>query len=86
MTLAILRISGNIPTSKQRFTNLDNHTEKNSLKLFKRKTGTLLGPVDFFTSKAFIISSTSSGTVGARKKEELLELINYLPLLSFLFK
>ena len=78
-------MSGNTPISKHRLTNLDNQNEKNGFKIFNINTGILLGPVDFFRSKASIIFSTSPGTVGARKKE-LAELIIKLPFLSFLLK
>ena len=69
VTLANLRTPGNIPTSKQRLTNFDNHTETNNLKLPKRKTGILLGPVDFFTSRISIIFPTSPGT-GERERKK----------------
>ena len=62
-------MSGKTPTSKQIFTDLDNQTAKNNMNVFNRKTGTLLGPADFFISIASIYFSTSPGTVGTRKKE-----------------
>ena len=71
--------------SKHRLTNFDNQKEKNDFSIFNKKIGTLLGPVDFFVSKASIIVSTSPGPVGVRKNE-LAELIINFPLLSFLLK
>ena len=69
--LAILRISGNIPTVKDKLTNLESQDAKKGLSIFKIKTGILLGPVDFFISKASINFSISAGTVGERKNEAL---------------
>ena len=71
--------------SKHRLTNFDNQKEKDGFSIFNINTGTLLGPEDFFISKASIIFSISPGTVGVRKKE-LAELIIKFPFLSFLLK
>ena len=63
-----MRISGNIPTLKDKLINCDSQKEKKGFSIFKMKAGILLGPVDFFTSKASINFSISPGTVGERKK------------------
>ena len=46
----------------------------------------LLGPVDFFISKASINFSISAGTVGERKNEALDGFINDFPLTSLISK
>ena len=70
ITFAVLRISGNVPVSKQVLTSLESQYEKKSLKVFNKNTGIPLGPVDFEISNLSIILTTSAGTVGHRKKDE----------------
>ena len=64
---------------KDTFINSDSQYEKNCFNIFKMKTGTLLGPVDFLISKASISFWTSPGIVGERKKNELEGFINKFP-------
>ena len=50
--LAILTMSGNIPTSKDKLISSDNQYGKKGFKMFNMKIGILLGLVDFLLSKA----------------------------------
>ena len=79
-------MSGNIPTLKDQLINGESQKEKNNFSDFKMKTGILFGPLDFFMSKSSIILSTSPGTVGERKNEDLEGLISTFPFTSFLLK
>ena len=66
VTFAIFKVSGKIPVSNDKFTNSDNHIEKNCLKVLSKMTGMPKGPVDFLMFKSSINLSISAGPTGVR--------------------
>ena len=74
------------PQNTDSLAQINNHTEKNRLKLFRMEIGIPSGPVDFFISNASMIFSTSPGTVGERKKDELTGIYIYFIILLFYTK